>query len=571
MIRQPIVVLCGHVDHGKSSILERVKGISITKSEAGGITQVIRSYNIPLQNIRKFCGKLLDTLKTKLTLPGLLFLDTPGHAAFGNLRKRGGSLADIAILVIDINEGLKPQTIESIEILKHSKTPFIIALNKIDLTYGWVTNKTSLIQSINSQPENVQKDLDEKLYNIVGQIYEKFEVAADRFDRIEDYTKSIAMVPVSAKTSEGLPELLMTVTGLAQRFLEKKLNVDVKGGAKGTILEVYDVKGLGRVLDTIIYDGVIEQGDKILVGTLGDVIDTKVKAIFDPGKKLDKLEKVHAASGVIVCAQNVSNVISGMPLRVYKNNASKIKKEILDEIQESTFEIDEKGIVIKADSLGSLEALIQMLKEKDVNIKRASIGEITKKDIAEAISDKHSYNKVIVGFNVSCKDDCSDVKVITNEVIYKLIDDFVEWQEKEKKKYEAKSLEGITKPCKFKFLPGFVFRNSNPAVVGVEVMNGTLRKGMRVMKNGDHTSEIKGIQKDGTSVNEATVGMEVAASLTGVTVGRQVFEGDIMYSGLSETEFRTLKKLKKYLNEDEIAVLKEIAEIYRKSNKTWGI
>src|SRR3989344_3179328 len=505
MIRQPIVVICGHVDHGKSSILEKVKGISITKAEAGGITQVIRSYNIPLSNITAFCGSLLDSLKKTLTLPGLLFLDTPGHAAFGNLRKRGGSLADIAILVIDINEGLKPQTIESIEILKHSKTPFIIALNKIDLIHGWNSKKTFLVKTLESQNEKVKKILDEKLYSLVGELYNQFGISSERFDRIEDYTKFITMVPVSAKTGEGLPELLMMVTGLAQRYLEKKLNVNEEGLAKGTVLEVYDIKGLGRVLDTIIYDGVIEQGDKILVGTLMGPVETKVKAIFEPGRKLQQLKRVHAASGIILSAQNIHDVISGMPLRVYKKDTKNIRVEIENEIKETTFEIDDEGIVVKADSLGSLEALIGMLQGKEIKI------------------------------------------------------------------VEEEAINSVPKPCKFRIIPGYVFRNSNPVVVGVEVISGTLVKGMKIMKNGENISEVKGIQKDGKNLDKSGKGSEVASSLAGITLGRQVDEGDILYSGLSETEFRELKKLKNFLNEDEVSLLKEIASVYRKKNQTWGI
>ncbi|MBS3111928.1 translation initiation factor IF-2 [Candidatus Woesearchaeota archaeon] len=571
MIRQPIVVICGHVDHGKSSILEKVKGISITKAEAGGITQVIRSYNIPLSNITAFCGSLLDSLKKTLTLPGLLFLDTPGHAAFGNLRKRGGSLADIAILVIDINEGLKPQTIESIEILKHSKTPFIIALNKIDLIHGWNSKKTFLVKTLESQNEKVKKILDEKLYSLVGELYNQFGISSERFDRIEDYTKFITMVPVSAKTGEGLPELLMMVTGLAQRYLEKKLNVNEEGLAKGTVLEVYDIKGLGRVLDTIIYDGVIEQGDKILVGTLMGPVETKVKAIFEPGRKLQQLKRVHAASGIILSAQNIHGVISGMPLRVYKKDTKNIRVEIENEIKETTFEIDDEGIVVKADSLGSLEALIGMLQGKEIKIKRASIGNITKKDLAEASADKFSYNNVIVGFNVEVNEDSGEIKVILNEVIYRLVEEFIEWQEGEKKRVEEEAINSVPKPCKFRIIPGYVFRNSNPVVVGVEVISGTLVKGMKIMKNGENISEVKGIQKDGKNLDKSGKGSEVASSLAGITLGRQVDEGDILYSGLSETEFRELKKLKNFLNEDEVSLLKEIASVYRKKNQTWGI
>ena len=244
MIRQPIVILVGHVDHGKSSILEHIKGISITKGEAGGITQTLKSYNVPLLAIQHLCGDLLQTLNQNLTIPGLLFLDSPGHAAFTNMRKRGGNLADIAILVIDAKEGLKEQTLESIEILKQYKTPFIIALNKVDMLQGWRSSESALLQNIKGQSDTVQQELDNQLYTLVGKLNEQ-DINAERFDRVDDYTKQVAIIPTSTKTGEGLPELLMVLTGLAQKYLEQSLQIETKGPGKGTILEVTEEEGKG--------------------------------------------------------------------------------------------------------------------------------------------------------------------------------------------------------------------------------------------------------------------------------------------------------------------------------------
>src|SRR3989344_1535378 len=225
-IRQPIVLLCGHVDHGKSSILEKIREISITKHEAGGITQTLKSYNLPLKQVNKIAGHLIEKLNIKLTIPGILFLDSPGHAAFTNLRKRGGNLADIAILVIDIKEGVMPQTLESIEILKIYKTPFIIALNKIDSLSGWHSKDKNLLKNITSQQEHILKELETKLYKVVEKLAEQ-NLNSDRFDRIDDYTKQVAIIPCSAKTGEGIPELLMVLTGLTQRYLEQELKLEI--------------------------------------------------------------------------------------------------------------------------------------------------------------------------------------------------------------------------------------------------------------------------------------------------------------------------------------------------------
>src|SRR3989338_1344706 len=243
-MRQPIVTFVGHIDHGKTSLQDCIRQSSIAKTEAGMITQHIGSTAIPLETIKKFCGNLLEALKLKLTIPGLLFIDTPGHAAFTNLRKRGGNLEDIAVLVIDVMKGVMPQTLECIEILKQYKTPFVIALNKIDSLPGWQAKKEiALLQNIASQGTTAQKEIEARLYELVGKLSE-LGFNSERFDRVEDYTKQIAIVPTSALTGEGIPELLMVLTGLCLKFLEQSLNINIKGNAKGTILEIKEEQGL---------------------------------------------------------------------------------------------------------------------------------------------------------------------------------------------------------------------------------------------------------------------------------------------------------------------------------------
>ncbi|RME53744.1 GTP-binding protein, partial [Candidatus Woesearchaeota archaeon] len=237
-LRSPIVSVLGHVDHGKSSILDAIRESNIVATEAGHITQAIGASIIPTSAIIQRFGDLIKTMGFSLTLPGILFIDTPGHAAFTTLRKRGGSLADLAVLAVDINEGFKPQTKEAVEILRNAKTPFIIAANKIDLAPGFEAKKGTLLDVLNAQPSNVQSYLDTKLYEIVGTLYENFQLTAERFDRIEDFTKTLAIVPCSAKTKTGIPELIVLIAGLAQRFLEKNLHITTNAPAKGTILEV---------------------------------------------------------------------------------------------------------------------------------------------------------------------------------------------------------------------------------------------------------------------------------------------------------------------------------------------
>ena len=574
MIRQPIVILVGHVDHGKSSILEHIKGISITKGEAGGITQTLKSYNVPLLAIQHLCGDLLQTLNQNLTIPGLLFLDSPGHAAFNNMRKRGGNLADIAILVIDAKEGVKEQTLESIEILKQYKTPFIIAFNKIDQISGWRSAKTALLENIQDQIEGLQQDLDTKLYTLVGKLSE-VGINAERFDRVKDYTQQVAIVPLSAKTGEGLPELFMVLTGLAQKYLEQNLETEVQGPGKGTILEVTEEEGLGVCLDVVIYDGTLKVGDTIAIGGIEKPTITKVRSLFTPEKnkqgKVQSVKEVHAAHGVRICAPDLKQVVGGMPLRVANKNTEEVAQSLQEEIQEVFIDTDDEGIVIKADTIGSLEALIGLLKKENIPIKRASIGEITKKDLTEATAEQNPLYRVLLGFNVKAVQQ-QNLKIITHGVIYKLIEDLQEWTKEQIKNKEQQEQAELTRPCKIKLLRGCVFRQSNPAVVGVQVQVGVLKTDIVLIKeDGSTVGIVKGLQLEGKSVVEATVGQEVAISIPGVVVGRQIKEEDILLSDLTGDTFKKLKTGKNYLNEDEIDILKTIATLKRKTNPTWGM
>lgn len=562
-------VFVGHVDHGKTSILDKIRGTAIAKAEPGLITQTISSTTIPFSVIKKICGKLLEG--KKITIPGILAIDSPGHEAFTNLRKRGGNLADIAVLVIDIKEGFKPQTKEAVEILKQYKTPFVIAANKLDLLAGWQKKDDVMLNNINKQATSTKELLDKKLYELVGEAY-KYGFNAERFDRIKDYTKQIAIIPISALTGEGIAEILMVLAGLAQKFLEKNLEIDIDKPGKATILEVKEEKGIGITLDVILYNGRIKKNDKIVIGGVDKAIVTKVRALLEPeNKKLKQVNEVIAASGVKISAPNLKEVVAGMPLLVVeKGKEEEIKKRVQKEVQEVLIETDIKGIVVKADSLGSLEALINLLKQRGVSIKRANIGEISKKDVMDAKSDKDELNKVVLGFNV--KPLKADIKVVTSNVIYSLVENYEKWLNDKKKEIEAKRLAGLIRPCKIRILHGYIFRQNNPAVVGIEVLNGNLTTKTTLMKDtGQRLVEVKSIQSEGKNVNEAKQGEQVAIALQGITVGRQIIEAEVLYSDLEEDDVKKLRSMKKFLKGDEIEALKEIVEIKRKKDPLWGI
>ncbi len=574
--RQPIVTVAGHVDHGKTSLLDNIRKTGVAAEEAGGITQKISFTKVPMENIKKRCH-LIEKNKIKLDFPGFLFIDTPGHAAFSHLRKRGGSLADLAILVMDINEGIMPQTAEVIGLLKLNKTPFIIALNKIDNISGWRKQAENLKNSIESQSTNAKMNFDEKLYTIMGALHHH-GFNAKPFYEISDFTKELALVPCSAKTGEGVNELIMMLCGLSQKFLKENLKLGKT--PKGVILEIKKEKTM-QYAEAILYDGVLSSKDEIAIASFSEPIITKIRVleeIMPVSSKFKPVEKVSAANGIRMQLINSEGILPGMPFILFKNNLEEIKKEFKKELGEKT-KTDEKGIVIKTDSLGSLEALITLLKQQKIQIISAGIGPINKKDIITAQSNLKNdpENAIILGFNVEEDEDAKQtekgkVKILKNQVIYKLIEELLKFQEEKRDEIKKERLMQLVTISKIKILPQFVFRNSNPAIFGVRIEAGKIKPNIPLInEQGEKISHIKGIQENQNKLDEAAQGMEIAISLPGVNFERQLQEQDYLYSDMSEQQFRTFKDNKDLLTREELQALQKIAEIKRKINLQWGI
>ena len=462
------------------------------------------------------------------------------------------------------------------------------------MIFGWKsqgTQGTALLENISKQGVSTQEQIEKKMYELVGRLYELgFE--SERFDRVGDYTKQIAIVPISAKAGEGLPELLMVLAGLSQKYLSNNLKCDVTKGAKGSILEVKEEPGLGKTVDVIIYEGFIKVNDTIIIGGLDKPIVTKVRALLEPAplsemrdkkSKFKNVKQVCAATGVKISAPELDKAIAGMPLCVLgkEDSLEETKQKIQEEIQQVIIETDNEGVIIKADALGSLEALIILLKEKKVSIRKAQIGNITKKDIMEAEANTKPELKVVIGFNVSTNSDAQSylqslqetgMKILTSNVIYQLIEDYELWKGNEKKRIEKEGLDKLTRGGKFQILPNHTFRQLNPAIVGVEVMAGIIKVGVQLMKlDGVVITKVKSMKSGKDNASEAKRGEQLAVAMDGVTVGRQIHERDILYVSITEEEFRKLKSYKEYLSPDEKEILNEIAEIMRKSNPVWGV
>lgn len=879
VLRQPIVVVLGHVDHGKTTLLDKIRGTAVALREVGGMTQHIGSSFFPLDTLREICGPILRRYRAKIEIPGLLIIDTPGHEVFFNLRRRGGSVADIAILVIDVIRGLEVQTYECLDILSSRKTPFLIAANKIDLIPGWKSiPNASFAESWKNQDPFVRRDLDERIYTMIGAL-SRLGLNADRFDRVKDFTRYAAIIPVSAKTGEGIPELLSVLIGLAQQYMKLKLLVSGER-AMGTTLEVKEEAGLGTTVNAVIYDGTLSEGDFIILGGKERPIFTRIRALLlpkpldemrDPRDRFTPVEEVSAATGVKIVAPLLENAIAGAPLstldkaktkkikgiyeelrrkgipeceaiesvekvsdlaeraekvhtpirklvedseslnksliellkttcealperiayevllkkmeevsesakyiaelrmelseevkklhafldevkgiripideveslkvsvtkaldeiadmakiegllqrmmenvRELKDKANKIGKsreerdkllkkeeeleiekvklerdlierkqrgygfvkgeratkvtlveemrkieqslneknielkrvrdilrkknseiesekielksgieraiglsetllersrwvdgllkeirserlleeseelkkirsDVSREVEEILVSTDQIGLVVKADTLGSLEAILNQLKIRDFPIRKADIGDVSKQDAIEAMTVKKDapLQGVILAFNVKILPDAEeelksrDVKVFQSDVVYRLIEDYVDWVKREQEAIVRREFDALIKPGKIRFLPDYIFRRSEPAIIGIKVLSGTIKPGYKLIRSDLETvGEIMQIQDRGQAIPKATTGMEVAISMREPVVGRDIREGDILFTYLPEDHARLLfTKYRSKLTPSEDETLEEIASLIRKKNPYWGM
>jgi translation initiation factor 5B len=587
-LRTPIVAVLGHVDHGKTSLLDKIRGSTVIEGEAGAITQHIGATAIPLDVVSKVAGSLVNP--DDFDLPGLLFIDTPGHHSFTTLRSRGGALADIAILVVDVNDGFQPQTLEAINILKQSQTPFVVAANKIDTIPGWKPNEDAPVQQTKeAQSDRVQSALDEALYEIIGELSDE-GFSADMYWRVQDFRGNIGVVPVSAETGEGVPDLLTVLMGLAQRYMKEDMAIDVTGPGAGTVLEVKEEKGFGTTIDVVLYDGTIREDETIVVGGLDEPIVTDVRAILKPRPlaeirtedRFEKVDEIAAASGVKVAAPDLDEAMAGAPVRVVRDrNLDAVIAEVRAELSEIEVETQEQGVVVKADTLGSLEAIANAMDEAEIPIMRAEVGDVAPRDVSIASTANEDKHETILAFNVDVLADAerqveeSDVKVFESGVIYRLIEEYEEYVEEMERAQQETVLDNITRPARFQILQDHTFRQNDPAVVGVEVLSGTIKKNSNVVKfegnEPTRVGQLKGIQEQGEDVDEARSGNRVSVAIDGPTVGRQIEEGDELWIEIPEKHAKILEQeLTDDIPVDELEALQMYLDKQRKRDPFWG-
>jgi translation initiation factor 5B len=582
--------MLGHVDTGKTSLLDKIRGSAVQLREAGGLTQQIGASFFPIDTLVAITRQQIKDFEAQVKIPGLLVVDTPGHEAFANLRRRGGSVADVAILVVDVMHGFENQTYESLEILKSRKTPFIIAANKIDRIDGWRSNEnTPLLASYAKQAPLVKEDLDNRLYMIMGTLSRQ-GMASERFDRVRDFTRNVAIVPVSAVTGEGLGELLAVLIGLTQQYMADKLEVS-EGSALGTVLEVKEEVGLGTTINAIIYHGVLKAEDTIVIGGKEGPITSSIRAILlpqpldeirDPRKKFNAIEEAAAAAGVKIAAPDLEQAVPGAPLVAVggEKTLKKAIEEVASELERLRISTDNVGIILKTDTLGSLEALTESLRAKNVPIRLADIGNISRREVMEALSVKYEepLYGVVLAFNVKPLPDAEKeahdqkVPIFTGDIIYNLMDEYVTWMEAEKEARIRKEYDTLVQPGMIEVMDGFIFRRAKPAIFGVRVLKGSITSNTPMVNmEGDRLGPITQIQDSGEAISTAEEGKEVAVSMPRPIVGRHIKERDVLLVEVPEKDAKLLRdKYPERLTVGAQDALRELTEIKRKRDPVWA-
>jgi translation initiation factor 5B len=591
-LRQPVLVVLGHVDSGKTSLLDTIRGTGVQAREAGGITQHIGASFFPIDTIKKLTGPLYEKLaKSESPIPGILVIDTPGHEVFANLRSRGGSAADIAVIVVDVNKGFEPQTYESMEILKKRKVPFVVALNKIDMLTGWRRiNSPFVTEQVKAQDFSITSMLDEKIYNVVGSL-SRLGYNSEGFWRVKDFTKEIAIVPVSAAKNIGIPELLAVIVGLSQQFMTKRLERR-EGPARGIILEVNEEIGLGPSANLVLIDGILKVGDTVMVAKRDEVVVTKIKALLlpkpldemrDPRDKFKPVNEVMSAAGIKITSTDLEGVLAGSPLYVIENKEEESRLRVLveDEIKSSIItDTNTQGIILRCDTIGSLEAIRDMLKKADIPIQTADIGHITRRDVlaASAVKEKNRYLGAILGFNVKILEEATKeahergIQIFSEQIIYNLVRSYTDWVKYQKEHEESILFNEIPPICRFQFMKGYVFRRNYPAVFGAEIQLGRLRQKVEIINEvGRKVGVIHQIQENGKSIDEATKGEQVAVSIKEISVGRQINEGDVFFTDLNSKEAKLLsERFMHRLSQEEKDLLAKIIAIKRTADPSYA-
>ncbi|RNF05912.1 putative translation initiation factor IF-2 [Trypanosoma rangeli] len=579
-LRSPICCVLGHVDTGKTSLLDRIRSTNVQGGEAGGITQQIGATFFPREALVGATAEINTKYNHDLNVPGLLVIDTPGHESFTNLRSRGSSLCDIAILVVDIMHGLEPQTRESIRLLRQKKCPFIIALNKVDRLYSWKANENMDIeQTLSKQSESVRSEFETRV-NQVKQEMQAEGLNSELYYRNKDMRKVVSIVPTSAKSGEGISDLLLLEIQLVQQFMEGK--VTYRDDLQCTILEVKPITGYGVTVDAILINGVLHEGDTICLCGQNGPIFTQIRALLTP-QPLRELrvrgEYIHhkemkAAMGIKIAANELEFVIPGTPLLVLHpgDDKDKIAHEVMKDTNKITDQLspDGIGVTVQSSTLGSLEALLAYLKDMKIPVASASIGPLHKRHMVQLLSIKRKAPRyaVVLAFDVQVSEDAreiakkNDIDIFEAKIIYHLFDMFTRYVAEYESREKERARVIAVFPVQLTIIDDAIHK-SDPIILPVKVERGQLHPGTPLAIMRGETPLLIGrvmtIERDNKSIPIARMGHECAVKInsgeSGVVYDRQFDKTDSVFSLITRPSVDAIKKFKDELSEDDINLL----------------
>ncbi|CDS05929.1 Putative Translation initiation factor 5B [Lichtheimia ramosa] len=597
-LRSPICCILGHVDTGKTKLLDKIRQTNVQEGEAGGITQQIGATYFPADAIEKKTAVLGKDQVEQMKVPGLLVIDTPGHESFTNLRSRGSSLCNIAILVVDIMHGLEQQTLESIRLLRDRRTPFIVALNKIDRLFEWkATPNNSFKDSLAKQKKSVKQEFETRLEKTILAFAEQGLNAA-LYYKNPNFAKYVSLVPTSAHTGEGVPDMLNLLVNLTQTRMSDKLMYVTE--LECTVLEVKVIEGLGTTIDVVLVNGWLHEGDKIVLCGLNGPIVTQVRALLTPQPMRElriKSQYVHhksvkAALGIKIAAPDLDKAIAGSRLLVCgpDDDEEDLKEEVMSDLTNLMNSIDRqgKGVWVQASTLGSLEALLEFLRTSNIPVFGINIGPVHRKDVVKAsvMLEKAKEFAVMLCFDVKVEKEAEEmaedlgIKVFKADIIYHLFDRFVEYNKamlEEKRKEQAGQ---AVFPCVLKMVPRAIINKKNPIIMGVDVVEGSLRLGTPicvVRPNAEGVREVTvlgkvtsmeqnhkpmEVVKKGHGGGGIAIKIEASSGEQAKTYGRHFDESDEFYSRITRTSIDVLKdSFRKDLSKEEWALVVKLKKI----------
>ncbi|XP_048855253.1 eukaryotic translation initiation factor 5B isoform X2 [Brienomyrus brachyistius] len=567
-LRAPVVCVLGHVDTGKTKILDKLRHTHVQDGEAGGITQQIGATNVPQETIIEQTKMVKNFDRENIKIPGMLIIDTPGHESFSNLRNRGSSLCDIAILVVDIMHGLEPQTLESINLLKEKKCPFIVALNKIDRLYDWKKSpETDVVTTLKKQKKNTKDEFDERAKAVIVEFAQQGLNAALFYEN-KDPRTFVSLIPTSAHSGDGMGNLIALLVDLTQSMLARRLAHCEE--LRAQVMEVKALPGMGTTIDVILINGRLCEGETIIVPGVEGPIVTQIRGLLVPPplkelrvkNQYEKHKVVSTAQGVKILGKDLEKTLAGLPLLVAEkeDEIPVLRDELIRELKQtlSSIKLEEKGVYVQASTLGSLEALLEFLRTSKVPYAGINIGPVHKKDVMKASTmlEHDPQFAVILAFDVKIERDSQEladslgVRIFSAEIIYHLFDAFTKYREDYKKQKQDEFKNVAVFPCKIRILPQFIFNSRDPIVMGVSVEAGVLRQGTPLCVPSKAFVDIgivTSIENNHKAVDSAKKGQEICVKIEPIPgespkmFGRHFEATDIIVSKITRQSIDALK------------------------------